>query len=61
MRPSHLHMMIQAPGFHKLITALYPENDVYLASDPVFGVKKSLVVVRPHLRLIIFFFSWRTD
>jgi protocatechuate 3,4-dioxygenase beta subunit len=43
-RPCHLHMMIRAPGFRKLTTALYPEGDVYLASDPVFGVKKSLVV-----------------
>ena len=38
-------MMISAPGFRKLTTALFPEGDIYLASDPVFGVKKSLVVV----------------
>ena len=38
-------MMIDAPGFHKLTTALYPEGDAILASDAVFGVKKSLVVV----------------
>ena len=44
-RPNHLHMMIEAPGFHKLVTSLYPEGDVFLSSDPVFGVKKSLVVV----------------
>ncbi|KAN0137733.1 aromatic compound dioxygenase [Lactarius tabidus] len=44
IRPNHLHMMIHAPGFRKLTTALYPEGDVYLTSDPVFGVKKSLVV-----------------
>ena len=50
LRPNHLHMMIDAPGFRKLTTALYPEGDAYLTSDPVFGVKKSLVVVsRPHL------------
>lgn len=46
MRPSHLHMMVEAPGYHKLITALYPEETKYLESDAVFGVKKSLVVVR---------------
>ena len=40
-------MMIHAPGFRKLTTALYPEGDIYLASDPVFAVKKSLVVVSP--------------
>ena len=45
VRPSHLHMMIDAPGFHKLTTALYPEGDAYLSSDVVFGVRKSLVVV----------------
>jgi hypothetical protein len=39
-------MMIEAPGFKKLTTALYPEGDPYLESDAVFGVKKSLVVVR---------------
>ncbi|KAF9237391.1 Intradiol ring-cleavage dioxygenase [Melanogaster broomeanus] len=44
MRPNHLHMMVEAPGYHKLITALYPEGCNYLSSDPVFGVKKSLVV-----------------
>lgn len=45
MRPNHLHLMVEAPGYHKLTTALYPEGDRYLASDTVFGVKKSLVVV----------------
>jgi len=44
IRPNHLHIMIDAPGFHKLTTALYPEGDVFLSSDAVFGVKKSLVV-----------------
>ncbi|KZT71927.1 aromatic compound dioxygenase [Daedalea quercina L-15889] len=44
MRPNHLHLMIEAPGFNKLTTALYPEGDEYMMSDTVFGVKKSLVV-----------------
>ncbi|CAK5273525.1 unnamed protein product [Mycena citricolor] len=42
-RPSHLHMMLEAPGFEKLITALYPSGDPYLQSDAVFGVKSSLI------------------
>lgn len=45
-RPAHLHVMIEKKGYHKLVTALYPEGDRYLTSDTVFGVKKSLVVVR---------------
>jgi len=44
MRPNHIHLMIEAPGFRKLTTAVYPEGDVWLKSDSVFGVKKSLVV-----------------
>jgi len=44
MRPNHLHLMIEAPGYNKLTTALYPEGDEWLSSDAVFGVKKSLVV-----------------
>ncbi|KAG0706936.1 aromatic compound dioxygenase [Suillus ampliporus] len=44
MRPNHIHLMVEAPGFHKLVTALYPEGCEYLRSDCVFGVKKSLVV-----------------
>ncbi|KAG5641920.1 hypothetical protein DXG03_003966 [Asterophora parasitica] len=43
-RPAHLHMMIEAPGFEKLITALYFEGDPYLTSDAVFGVRTSLIV-----------------
>ena len=38
-------MMLDAPGFHKVVTSLYPEGDEFLSSDAVFGVKKSLVVV----------------
>ncbi|KAL4079492.1 aromatic compound dioxygenase [Scleroderma citrinum] len=45
MRPSHLHVMVEAPGYHKLVTAFYPEGCTYLPSDSVFGVKKSLVVL----------------
>jgi hypothetical protein len=37
--------MIDAPGFRKVVTSLYPEGDEFLSSDAVFGVKKSLVVV----------------
>lgn len=44
MRPNHLHVVIQAPGFHTLVTALYPDGCDYIRRDPVFGVKTSLVV-----------------
>ncbi|KAF4564530.1 hypothetical protein EYR40_010695 [Pleurotus pulmonarius] len=44
MRPAHIHITVEAPGYRKLTTALYPEGNVYLRSDCVFGVKESLVV-----------------
>lgn len=37
--------MVEAAGYQKLVTSLYPDGDDYLSSDAVFGVKKSLVVV----------------
>jgi len=43
-RPAHLHVMVIAPGFETLITALYVDGDKYLKTDAVFGVKKSLIV-----------------
>lgn len=45
MRPNHVHMVIEAPGFRKLTTAIYLEGDEYLLSDAVFGVKEPLIVV----------------
>jgi len=44
MRPNHIHIIIEAPGYRKLVSALYPQGDKWLSSDAVFGVKKSLVV-----------------
>ncbi|TFK86369.1 aromatic compound dioxygenase [Polyporus arcularius HHB13444] len=44
MRPNHIHLIVEAPGFRKLITMFYPEGDTWLESDAVFAVKKSLVV-----------------
>jgi len=44
MRPNHLHVTIEAPGYRKLVTALYVRGDKWISSDAVFGVKGSLVV-----------------
>lgn len=42
-RPAHLHFMIQAEGYETLITHVFRRGDPYLASDPVFGVRETLV------------------
>ena len=42
-RPAHLHFMIKAEGFQTLVTHIFRDNDPYLDSDAVFGVRQSLV------------------
>lgn len=43
MRPAHLHFMVTAPGFRRLVTHIFVDGDEYLDRDAVFGVKESLV------------------
>lgn len=42
-RPAHVHFMIAAPGYETLITHVFRNDDQYLDSDAVFGVRSSLV------------------
>ena len=42
-RPAHMHFIITAPGYQRLVTHTFADGDEYLASDAVFGVKESLV------------------
>ncbi len=44
MRPAHIHFLVQAPGYSRLVTHLFVKGDPYLESDAVFGVKDSLIV-----------------
>jgi len=43
MRPAHMHAIVAAPGYEKVITHVFVEGDPYLDSDAVFAVKDSLV------------------
>lgn len=43
-RPAHLHFMIKAPGYETLVTHLFRQGDPHLDTDPVFGVRESLIV-----------------
>ncbi|WP_328990174.1 intradiol ring-cleavage dioxygenase [Kribbella sp. NBC_01245] len=43
MRPAHIHFMVTAPGYSRLITHVFAAGDEYLDSDAVFGVKASLI------------------
>lgn len=42
-RPAHYHLIVQAPGHQNLITEIFDEQDVHLATDAVFGVREALV------------------
>jgi hydroxyquinol 1,2-dioxygenase len=42
-RPAHLHFMITAPGYQRLVTHVFRKGDRYLDADAVFGVRSSLV------------------
>lgn len=43
-RPAHVHVLIDEPGYRKLITHLFQEGAEFLDSDVVFGTKDALVV-----------------
>lgn len=42
-RPAHMHFIVSAPGFERVVTHTFDGSDPYLGSDTVFGVKSSLV------------------
>lgn len=42
-RPAHLHFMVSANGYERLVTHIFKEGDEYLDSDAVFGVRSSLI------------------
>ncbi|GGF74692.1 6-chlorohydroxyquinol-1,2-dioxygenase [Paracoccus acridae] len=48
-RPAHMHYLVTAPGYQRLVTHTFVGNDEYLTSDAVFGVKDTLVA--PYERL----------
>jgi protocatechuate 3,4-dioxygenase beta subunit len=44
MRAAHIHVIVEAPGYEKVISELFVVGDPYIGSDAVFGVKDSLIV-----------------
>lgn len=42
-RPAHVHFLIEAPGHERLVTHVFKDDDPYLDSDAVFGVRSSLM------------------
>ncbi|MFB9952997.1 dioxygenase [Rhizobium puerariae] len=42
-RPAHMHYIVTALGFQKVVTHTFVGDDRYLSSDAVFGVKATLI------------------
>jgi len=42
-RPAHMHFLVTAPGHETIVTHTFVNDDQWLASDAVFGVKSSLI------------------
>lgn len=42
-RPAHMHYIVTAPGYQKIVTHTFVGDDQYITSDAVFGVKRTLV------------------
>lgn len=42
-RPAHMHYIVTAEGFKKLVTHIFVGDDPYIGSDTVFGVKQTLI------------------
>jgi hydroxyquinol 1,2-dioxygenase len=57
-RPAHMHFLITAPGFQRLVTHTFVGDDAYLESDAVFGVKQTLIA--PFERLDSADTDWRS-
>ncbi len=43
-RPAHIHFLVSAPGFQRVITHLFKRGTDYLEDDAVYAVKQELVV-----------------
>ncbi|MCR5856286.1 intradiol ring-cleavage dioxygenase [Mesorhizobium sp. J428] len=48
-RPAHMHYLVTAPGYQKLVTHTFVGGDEYLSSDAVFGVKNTLIAPYEHV------------
>ncbi len=41
-RPTHVHLIVEAPGFRRVVTHVFDEESPWIGSDAVFGVRPSL-------------------
>jgi hydroxyquinol 1,2-dioxygenase len=44
MRPAHVHFLVEAPGYERVVTHLFKNGDPWIETDVVYAVKKELIV-----------------
>ena len=44
MRPAHIHFIVSAPNYKRVITQVFDRRDKHITDDAVFAVKESLIV-----------------
>ena len=48
-RAAHLHFIVEAEGYDRIVTHIFTPDCQYLAEDAVFGVKQSLIADFQHV------------
>lgn len=43
-RPAHWHVIVSAPGYRSITTELFPDDDEYINTDPVFSIRPGLAL-----------------
>ena len=47
-RPAHIHFILSAPGYQKIVTHLFKRGTEFLENDVVYGVKQELITDFKH-------------
>ena len=61
MRPAHIHVRIEAPGYRTITTHIFVAGDPYLESDAAFAVKDELIVAPTRITEAAIAARWKVD
>ena len=61
MRPAHIHVRVEAPGYRTITTHIFVDGDPYLESDAAFAVKDELIVTPTRITEPAVAARWEVD
>jgi hydroxyquinol 1,2-dioxygenase len=61
MRPAHIHIRVEAPGYRTITTHIFVDGDPYLESDAAFAVKDELIVAPGRMTDPAVAARWKVD